>query len=247
MGNIDKVIDTFIAGDYFIIFLILMLIILVVLILALIKSRQDYNEILNMEIKNKKEDILEDLKQLKEETTKEDSIIPESVELSTAEKLDNLTKETDNFFAELDNLKATSKEEEIDMDIPLIKKIDIPGIMTYDDVISEYENKEEEMAVISAEELERKTKERMETLGLSDNQAAIARYEEEQENKAIISYEQLLKNASNITLSYKKEEQKSGAPVINKIEIEQKEVTQPENYLGEEEFLKILKEFRLSL
>ena len=55
MGNIDKVIDTFIAGDYFIIFLILMLIILVVLILALIKSRQDYNEILNMEIKNKKE------------------------------------------------------------------------------------------------------------------------------------------------------------------------------------------------
>ena len=224
-----------------------MLIILVVLILALIKSRQDYNEILNMEIKNKKEDILEDLKQLKEETTKEDSIIPESVELSTAEKLDNLTKETDNFFAELDNLKATSKEEEIDMDIPLIKQIDIPGIMTYDDVISEYENKEEEMAVISAEELERKTKERMETLGLSDNQAAIARYEEEQENKAIISYEQLLKNASNITLSYKKEEQKSGAPVINKIEIEQKEVTQPENYLGEEEFLKILKEFRLSL
>ena len=200
-----------------------------------------------MEIKNKKEDILEDLKQLKEETTKEDSIIPESVELSTAEKLDNLTKETDNFFAELDNLKATSKEEEIDMDIPLIKQIDIPGIMTYDDVISEYENKEEEMAVISAEELERKTKERMETLGLSDNQAAIARYEEEQENKAIISYEQLLKNASNITLSYKKEEQKSGAPVINKIEIEQKEVTQPENYLGEEEFLKILKEFRLSL
>ena len=133
------------------------------------------------------------------------------------------------------------------MDIPLIKQIDIPGIMTYDDVISEYENKEEEMAVISAEELERKTKERMETLGLSDNQAAIARYEEEQENKAIISYEQLLKNASNITLSYKKEEQKSGAPVINKIEIEQKEVTQPENYLGEEEFLKILKEFRLSL
>ena len=247
MGNIDKVIDTFIAGDYFIIFLIIMLIILVVLILALIKSRQDYNEILNMEIKNKKEDILEDLKQLKEETTKEDSIIPESVELSTAEKLDNLTKETDNFFAELDNLKATSKEEEIDMDIPLIKQIDIPGIMTYDDVISEYENKEEEMAVISAEELERKTKERMETLGLSDNQAAIARYEEEQENKAIISYEQLLKNASNITLSYKKEEQKSGAPVINKIEIEQKEVTQPENYLGEEEFLKILKEFRLSL
>ena len=46
MRNIDKVLDTFIEGDYFIIFLILTIIVLIVLILALIKSRQDYNELL---------------------------------------------------------------------------------------------------------------------------------------------------------------------------------------------------------
>ena len=88
----------------------------------------------------------------------------------------------------------------------------------------------------------------MDALGLNDNQAAIQKYEEEQEKKAIISYEQLLKNASNITLSFKEEDKKDAdAPIVNKVEIEQKEVTGAESYLEEEEFLKILKEFRTSL
>ena len=39
----------------------------------------------------------------------------------------------------------------------------------------------------------------------------------------------------------------NNAPKVNKIEIQEKEVTPPENYLKEEEFLSILKEFRLSL
>ena len=34
---------------------------------------------------------------------------------------------------------------------------------------------------------------------------------------------------------------------VNKIEVEQKEVVGVENYLAEEEFLKILKEFRMTL
>ena len=87
----------------------------------------------------------------------------------------------------------------------------------------------------------------MNSLGLNDNQVAIQKYEEEQEKKAIISYEQLVKNASNISLTYKEEDIGSGAPKVNKIEIQEKEVTPPENYLKEEEFLSILKEFRLSL
>ena len=116
------------------------------------------------------------------------------------------------------------------------------------DEIDEYELGEEENAVIYADELERRTKERMDALGLNDNQAAIQKYEEEQEKKAIISYEQLLKNASNITLSFKEEDKKDAdAPIVNKVEIEQKEVTGAESYLEEEEFLKILKEFRTSL
>ena len=84
-------------------------------------------------------------------------------------------------------------------------------------------------------------------LGESENQAVIAAYEEEQEKKAIISYEQLLKNAQNISLSYKEEKVDDEAPKVNKIELEQKEVSKPDNYLEEEEFLKILKEFRISL
>ena len=88
----------------------------------------------------------------------------------------------------------------------------------------------------------------MNELGVSDNRQVIERYEEEQENKAIISYEQLLKNAQNITLSYVEEEKKEkDAPKINKIEVTQREVSEPENYLEQEQYLKILKEFRLSL
>ena len=144
------------------------------------------------------------------------------------------------FFESNDNDKINENE-------PLVKQVDMNNIKTYDDEIDEYENSEEENAVISAEELEKKTRERMDALGLSDNQAAIQKYEEEQENKAIISYEQLLKNASNITLSYKDETKEKGSPKINKIEVEKKEVVGAEVYLEEEEFLKILKEFRISL
>ena len=142
---------------------------------------------------------------------------------------------------------ASTKEDVFDNDVPLVKQIDLPNIKTYDDVIDEYESSEEENAVISAEELEKRTRERMDALGMSDNQAVIQKYEEEQENKAIISYEQLLKNASNITLSYKDETKEKGAPKISKVEVEQKEIPGAESYLEEEEFLRILKEFRTSL
>ena len=107
---------------------------------------------------------------------------------------------------------------------------------------------DEENAVISREELEKRAQERRDALGDTDNQIAIAQYEEEQEKKAIISYEQLLQNASNITLTYKEEEnKKADAPKVTKVEVKEHEVTSPEVYLEQEEFLKILKEFRISL
>lgn len=217
MNNIDKVIDAFVTGDYFIIFLILTLAILIVLILALIKSRGEYNELLSYE---------------EERESRESPFIEDN---------------SNNLLLELENLMATTKEEEFDEDKPLIKQIDVKNVKTYNNIIDDYEFQEEENAVISAEELEKRTKERKEALGTNDNQVAIAAYEEEQEKKAIISYEQLLKNASNISLSYKEEKVSKDAPKINKIKVEQKEVTGTENYLEEEEFLKILKEFRISL
>ena len=227
MKNIDKVIDAFMTGDYFIIFLVLTLAILIVLILALIKSRGEYNELLDYELdrRKKKDNIIEDTNKIHED-------------------------HEDDILSGLESLMATTKEDVIDENKQLIKQVDVPNIKTYDDVINEYESSEEENAVISADELEKRTKERLEALGTNDNQVAIAKYEEEQEKKAIISYEQLLKNASNITLSYKEDENKtkdSEAPRINKIEVEQKEITGAEVYLEEDEFLKILKRFRASL
>ena len=220
MKNIDKVIDAFVNGDYFIIFLVIILVVLLVLVLALIKSREDYNELLKVEQDN------------------DDDLIGE---------MDNSRNEED-LMSDLSYLMASSEDDKFDADKPLIKQVDLNTIKTYDDIIDEYQSSEEENAVISADELEKKAKERLETLGSNENQEAIAKYEEEQEKKAIISYEQLLQNASNITLSYKEEKNKEkDAPKVKKIEVEQKEVTGPQLYIEEEQFLKILKEFRISL
>lgn len=228
MENSNNLLEMFVSGDYFIVFLVLILIILVVLIMALVKTRIQYLEVINDENRKPKEININD-KVTKNNLNKVEAI------------------EENDILDDLEKLIAKEEEEIIDKNQPLETQINIPKIKTYDDVINEYESTEEEEAVISAEELERKTKERTDSLGLNDNQVAIQKYEEEQERKAIISYEQLVKNASNISLTYKEEKIGNGAPKVNKIEILEKEVTPPENYLKEEEFLNILKEFRLSL
>ncbi len=230
MENFSDFMDLFMTGDYFIIFLILMLIIFAVLIMALVKTRMQYLEIINAE------------KTKNEETSINDKIVNSKID-DSIEKIED----DGDILDDLDKLIAQTKEDTIKENEPLYTQVNIPQVKTYDDVINDYESSEEEEAVISSEELEKKTKERMNSLGLNDNQVAIQKYEEEQEKKAIISYEQLVKNASNISLTYKEEDIGSGAPKVNKIEIQEKEVTPPENYLKEEEFLSILKEFRLSL
>lgn len=235
MENFDKFLETFMTGDFFLIFLILMLIILLVLVLALVKTRSEYLEMVRRE--QEKIDLESKFKKQIEEPKK----------VTEVKKDEKIIEEEPDILDELNNLMATSKEDMIDENKPLVKQIDVPNVKTYDDIIEEYENGEEENAVISTEELEKVTRQRMEDLGMNDNQVAIQKYEEEQEKKAIISYEQLLKNASNITLTYKEEKNKKGAPKVNKIEVQEKEVTQAVSYVAEEEYLKILKEFRLSL
>ena len=51
MKEFDNFLEAFMTGDYFLIFLILMLIILVVLVLALVKTRNDYMEVITREEK----------------------------------------------------------------------------------------------------------------------------------------------------------------------------------------------------
>lgn len=233
MANVDKVLEIFMDGNYFIIFLLLIVIVLIVLVLCLIKSREEYNELLRS---TEREDYLDN------------SVANENTQSKEMDVFESMKEDEIDIFADFDSLKATSEEDMFDEEKPLIKQIDIPKIKTYDDIINEYETNEEECAVISASQLDKVKQERMNELGASDNRQVIERYEEEQENKAIISYEQLLKNAQNITLSYVEEEKKEkDAPKINKIEVTQREVSEPENYLEQEQYLKILKEFRLSL
>ena len=215
MKNIDKVIEAFVNGDYFILFLVIILVVLLVLVLALIKTREEYNELLVSEQKkDKEEDIIE--------------------------QMDN-SRDEDDLMSDLTSLMASTKEDTIDANKPLIKQIDLSTVKSYEELMGDYELSEEENAVISADELEKRKEERLEALGSTENQEIINKYEEEQEKKAIISYEQLMQNASNISLSYKEEDLK------DKDEIEQKEVTKSQMYIEEEEFLKILKEFRISL
>lgn len=234
MTNIDKVIETFISGDYFIIFLLLILIIIIVLIICLLKTREE-NKLLISHIDNEEDYSL---------TDGEDFVL--GLESLKATSKDDIIDEDKPLIKQISVTDIKTNDD--DEDKPLIRQISVPDIKTYDDIIDEYESSEEENAVISASELEKKTKERLDALGTNDNRIAIEKYEEDQENKAIISYEQLLKNAQNISLTYKKEELKGkGAPKVNKIELEQKEVSKPESYLKEEEFLKILKDFRMSL
>ena len=237
MENFDKFLETFMTGDFFLIFLILMLIILLVLVLALVETRSEYLEMVRRE--QEKIDL--------ESKFKKPVQVEEVKSIAEVKKEEKVTEEEPDLLDELNKLMATSKEDMIDENKPLVKQIDVPNVKTYDDIIEDYENGEEENAVISTEELEKVTRQRMEDLGMNDNQVAIQKYEEEQEKKAIISYEQLLKNASNITLTYKEETNKKGAPKVNKIEVQEKEVTQAVSYVAEEEYLKILKEFRLSL
>lgn len=232
MANVDKVLEIFMDGNYFIIFLLLIVIVLIVLVLCLIKSREEYNELLRY---TEREDYLNN----------QSDMDAQSKEM---EVFESMKEDEIDIFADFDSLKATSEEDMIDIDKPLIKQIDVPKIKTYDDIINEYETNEEECAVISASQLDRIKQQRMDELGVNNNRQVIEKYEEEQENKAIISYEQLLKNAQNITLSYVEEEKKEeNAPKINKIEVSPREVSEPENYLEQEQYLRILKEFRLSL
>lgn len=204
MEEFRNIVEMFVSGDYFLVFLAIMIIVLIVLVIALIKTKYDYSREVEYYKNNDKDDIIEGIEVPVEEKPEE---VKESAPMIESKK--------ETYF-DYDSLEYSEKDEE-------------------------------ESAVISTDELEKKTKERMETLGLTDSQAMIEKYEEEQEKKAIISYEQLLKNASNIEVTYKEEEREKGAPRINKVEVKTVELKDLENYSEEEEFLRMLKEFRVQL
>lgn len=230
MSNIMSFVNTFVTEDYFIIFLIIMLLILIVLIMALIKTRNQYYEELGSkfsledELLKRMGDTDENINIAKEVLNDDAEVLNESVQNNGAINKDDLV------------MNSTNKSDEVKEDNT-----------NFYSLIDNYENNEEENAVISTDELERRKQEKFDELGVSDNEAMIQKYEEEQEKKAIISYEQLLRNAANISISYTEEKREDGAPKVNKIEVEKKDVTEAQSYIEEEQFLKILKDFRTSL
>lgn len=230
MSNIMSFVNTFVTEDYFIIFLIIMLLILIVLIMALIKTRNQYYEELGSkfsledELLKRMGDTDENINIAKEVLDDDTKVLNESTQNSDVISKDDLVMNSAN---KNDGVKEDNTN--------------------FYSLIDNYENNEEENAVISTDELERRKQEKFDELGVSDNEAMIQKYEEEQEKKAIISYEQLLRNAANISISYTEEKREDGAPKVNKIEVEKKDVTEAQSYIEEEQFLKILKDFRTSL
>ncbi len=198
--------------------------------MALIKTRNQYYEELGSkfsledELLKRMGDTDENINIAKEVLNDDAEVLNESVQNNGAINKNDLV------------MNSTNKSDEVKEDNT-----------NFYSLIDNYENNEEENAVISTDELERRKQEKFDELGVSDNEAMIQKYEEEQEKKAIISYEQLLRNAANISISYTEEKREDGAPKVNKIEVEKKDVTEAQSYIEEEQFLKILKDFRTSL
>ena len=87
----------------------------------------------------------------------------------------------------------------------------------YEDFYDYEDNYEDEDEAYDAAEEEELLDLKTITQNLENNNANIdlTAYEQEQEKKAIISYEQLLKNASNISLSYKEEKANISANILD--------------------------------
>ena len=118
-----------------------------------------------------------------------------------------------------------------------------------DDYIKRYEDEQEELAIISAKELENRIAEMKKNNEFETHEKRIEEYEQEQENKAIISYEELLKRATSSSIYYESEENVGGIKIgkVDTNKIETYSETSDKPYYKEEAFLESLKEFRRAL
>ncbi len=208
------------SSKYFIVVIIVLVMMMLVIASYLIKLQAVYKKEKTEEIEDKN-DPLDDIISLnKVEETKE---VVEEVKPIEEQKIE------------------IEKEEKIEP----ITTSNIDETMFDMNTIDTYETDEESSAIISADELKKATENRAESLGIDSNEELINYYEEEQEKKAIISYEELLNNASRLKVNYVPQEAKEvDAPVVRKVEVPgYKSVSYEEN----EEFLKLLKEFCLSI
>ena len=173
----------------------------------------------------------------KEEEKKEEVIINEAPTFSEEDIKEPIKEDT----LEVEPIKEEVKEE-----------VSKPTQMNMFD----YENEQEERAIISTEELVKRLNDLKSSGDYTTTEEEIDKYESEQEEKAIISYDELLKRASEGVVNYEEKEDLGGL-TISKVDFDKgREVTfdyqERENtfvspYQKEEDFLSSLKAFRRSL
>ncbi len=165
------------------------------------------------------------------------------IKLQMDEKLYYEDEEFDETDESINSIKDEVKKE------PIIKQERFNFEDNKKDIISNYEDEQEELAIISASELEKRLEEMKKNNQLETHERQIEEYEQEQENKAIISYDELLKRASTNTISYESEENLDGIKIgkVDTKSIETYSETNDKPYYKEEAFLQSLKEFRRAL
>lgn len=218
MQNFNEFLDMFFSSQYFIVVIAVLAMILIMLIAYLIKLQYSYKV-----PSIKQEEPVDLIEEAIKSVNENESIL----------NLEALNNTQANLVLDL---KANQEE-------PVIKN---ESIIPKINPIEQYELAEEENAIISAKDLEKIEKERDEYYGKENNAKLIEEYEKNQEQKAIISYDELLRNASLLEVNYIEKPREEGAPIIKQVEIKEQPL-KGVSYTAEEEYLKILKEFRANL
>ena len=244
MDQFLNLLYVFFNGDFFVVIIVALILILTVVLIGLIKVQRE-NERLMEESNALKENVV---KEVEEDTKeKEEVLLEANVEKTINESLSKEEPAKEEVVEAVNEVVEEVKEE---IEKPLEEFSEIKEEKPEVDVINPieaYELDEEANAVISTKELESIEKERNELYGTENNAKLIEEYETDQENKAIISYAELLKNAQGLELEYiEKPKEDDNAPVVKQVELKDQPF-KGVNYKAEEEYLKILKEFRNDL
>ena len=255
MDNVINFLYVFFNADVFFIILITLILILLVVLIYLIEVSRRSNNVSEVAVTNEvpEEVPVENegvMPVMSEATDKNESV--ETLDMDETEKVIN--EELSNIV--VNEAEKVTNEELSSIEVNEVEKVKEPELVSQEEVskiedtinpIEAYEKDEEKNAVISTKELENIEKERNELYGVENNAKLIEEYETEQENKAIISYSELLKNAKSLELNYiETPREEEDGPVIKQVEIKEQPL-KGVSYAAEEEYLRILKEFRKNL
>ncbi len=222
---INNFIKILVKGDFLLVLFIVMIIIIIIFMVYLLKLilSGKYNDKDETDLAFEIEDFVENTKDLpvlksEEKPMEEEKVIKEEIPKIVQMPI---------IFDEKSN-------EEINEN-------------TLKNEINNFENEQEEVAIISADELDARIKKMQVSGEMDEHEKEIERYEAEQEDKAVISYDELLKRASTGVVNYESEKDLGGVRV-SKVDFDRaKTVTFDNRYTKEEAFLEALKEFRRAL